>query len=198
MFELTPYERRHQRALFNPFRDMDNFEKSFWGDMAAADFKTDIKDTGKEYVLEADLPGFKKEDIHVDIEDGYLTISAERNSESEKKDDKGNFVRRERSYGSFSRSFDVSSVKTDDITGEYKDGVLTLTAKADGAILTGTLRALGYLQNQGIEKITFTDGTHSAELVLADLIAKGHPEDVYVLTLGAENTLTLNGEPIDF
>ena len=127
MFELTPYERRHQRALFNPFRDMDNFEKSFWGDMAAADFKTDIKDNGKEYVLEADLPGFKKEDIHVDIEDGYLTISAERNSESEKKDDKGNFVRRERSYGSFSRSFDVSSVKTDDITGEYKDGVLTLT-----------------------------------------------------------------------
>ena len=81
---------------------------------------------------------------------------------------------------------------------ETADGVLTLTAKADGAILTGTLRALGYLQNQGIEKITFTDGTHSAELVLADLIAQGQPEDVYVLTLGAENTLTLNGESIDF
>ena len=78
------------------------------------------------------------------------------------------------------------------------DGVLALTAKANGAILTGTLRALGYLQNQGIEKITFTDGTHSAELVLSDLIAKGQPEDVYVLTLGAENTLILNGEAIDF
>ena len=78
------------------------------------------------------------------------------------------------------------------------DGVLALTAKADGAILTGTLRALGYLQNQGIEKVTFTDGAHSAELVLAELIAKGQPEDVYVLTLGAENTLTLNGEAIDF
>jgi len=78
------------------------------------------------------------------------------------------------------------------------DGVLALTVKADGAILTGTLRALGYLQNQGIEKITFTDGTHSAELVLAELIAKGQPEDVYVLTLGAENTLTLNGDAIDF
>ena len=78
------------------------------------------------------------------------------------------------------------------------DGVLALTAKADGAILTGTLRALGYLQNQGVEKITFTDGTHSAELVLSELIAKGQPEDVYVLTLGAENTLTLNGEAIDF
>ena len=81
---------------------------------------------------------------------------------------------------------------------ETADGVLSLTASADGAILTGTLRALGYLQNQGVEKITFTDGTHSAELVLSDLIAKGQPGDVYVLTLGAENTLTLNGEAIDF
>ena len=78
------------------------------------------------------------------------------------------------------------------------DGVLTLTASADGAILTGTLRALGYLQNQGIEKITFTDGTHTATIVLADLIAKGEAEAVYVLTLGAANTLTLNGEAIDF
>ena len=81
---------------------------------------------------------------------------------------------------------------------ETADGVLTLTAKADGAILTGTLRALGYLQNQGIEKITFTDGTHTATIVLADLIAKGEAEAVYVLTLGVANTLTLNGEAIDF
>ena len=81
---------------------------------------------------------------------------------------------------------------------ETADGVLTLTVSADGAILTGTLRALGYLQNQGIEKITFTDGTHTASIVLADLIAKGEAEAVYVLTLGAANTLTLNGEAIDF
>ena len=92
-------------------------------------------------------------------------------------------------------NLDGSSLKHQ---AQKADGVLALTAKADGAILTGTLRALGYLQNQGIEKITFTDGTHSAELVLADLIAKGQPEDVYVLTLGAENTLTLDGEAIDF
>lgn len=81
---------------------------------------------------------------------------------------------------------------------ETADGVLTVTASADGAILTGTLRALGYLQNQGIEKITFTDGTHTATIVLADLIAKGEAEAVYVLTLGAASTLTLNGEAIDF
>ena len=81
---------------------------------------------------------------------------------------------------------------------ETADGVLTVTASADGAILTGALRALGYLANQGIEKITFTDGTHSATIVLADLIAKGEAEDIYVLTLGAANTLTLNGEAVDF
>ena len=92
-------------------------------------------------------------------------------------------------------NLDGSSLKHQ---AQKADGVLALTAKADGAILTGTLRALGYLQNQGIEKITFTDGTHSAELVLSELIAKGQPEDVYVLTLGAENTLTLDGEVIDF
>ena len=92
-------------------------------------------------------------------------------------------------------NLDGSSLKHQ---AQKADGVLALTAKADGAILTGTLRALGYLQNQGIEKITFTDGTHSAELVLSELIAKGQPEDVYVLTLGAENTLTLDGESIDF
>lgn len=90
---------------------------------------------------------------------------------------------------------DGSSLK---YQAETADGVLTLTASADGAVLTGTLRALGYLQNQGIEKITFTDGTHTATIVLADLIAKGQPEEVYVFTLGAENTLTLNGEAIDF
>ena len=168
MFELTPYERRHQRALFNPFRDMENFEKNFWGDMAATDFKTDIKDNGKEYVLEAELPGFKKEDIHVDIEDGYMTISAERSNETEKKDDKGNFVRRERSYGSFSRSFDVSSVKTEDITGEYKEmceddfrGILTL-----GGTILGTKRTpfklMRVVEDDNIDKVAAMKKTYKA------------------------------------
>ena len=92
-------------------------------------------------------------------------------------------------------NLDGSSLKHQ---AQKADGVLTLTVSADGAVLTGTLRALGYLQNQGIEKITFTDGAHTATIVLADLIAKGEAEAVYVLTLGAANTLTLNGEAIDF
>ena len=127
MFELTPYERRHQRALFNPFRDMENFEKNFWGDMAATDFKTDIKDNGKEYVLEAELPGFKKEDIHVAVKDNTLSITAERHSEFEQKEKKNSYLRCERSFGSYSRSFDVSGIDCANIKAAYKDGVLTLT-----------------------------------------------------------------------
>ena len=119
--------------FFNDFpfyyddKAMKDTEKKLYGKRASHVMKTDIKEMDNGYQLVVDLPGFTKDEIKASLENGYLTISAERNSESEKKDDKGNFVRRERSYGSFSRSFDVSSVKTDDITGEYKDGVLTLT-----------------------------------------------------------------------
>ena len=91
-----------------------------------AEFKTDIKDTGKEYELEADLPGFKKEDINIELDDNYLTIQAERKYENDEKDKKGNYVRRERSYGSFSRSFDVSGIDVSAIKASYQDGVLKL------------------------------------------------------------------------
>lgn len=128
MFELTPFERRHHNlSTFNPFRELEDLERNFFKSPSLAEFKTDIKDNGDSYLLEADLPGFKKEDINIDINDDYLTIKAERHSEIEEKDKKGNFVRCERSYGSFSRSFNVSAVKADEISAEYKDGVLKLT-----------------------------------------------------------------------
>ena len=111
----------------DPFGMMPHGRDPLYGKHAKNLMRTDVRETEDTYELDVDLPGFKKDEIHIELKNGYLTISAERNSESEKKDDKGNFVRRERSYGSFSRSFDVSSVKTDAITGEYKDGVLTLT-----------------------------------------------------------------------
>ena len=124
MFELTPYERRHQRALFNPFRDMENFEKNFWGDMAATDFKTDIKETPEEYIVHAELPGVKKEDIKIDYNNNYLTISATRNNESEEKKD--NYIRRERSYGSVSRGFYLNNVNKDLIKAKFDNGVLNV------------------------------------------------------------------------
>ena len=88
-------------------------------------------------MLEADLPGFKKEDIDVNLENNYLTIKAERKVENEEKDKKGRYIRCERSYGSFVRSFDVSDVDTDKITASYEDGVLKLNMpKKENALHT--------------------------------------------------------------
>lgn len=135
MFELTPFDRRHRRDFYNPFRMMENFEKNFWGGNGLTDFKTDIRDQGDSYLLEAELPGFQKEELNVEIDGNYLTISAERHSESEEKDEQGNYLRRERSYGSFSRSFDISNVKADQISAAYDNGVLKLTMpKKDGTV----------------------------------------------------------------
>ncbi|MDO5602871.1 MAG: Hsp20/alpha crystallin family protein [Oscillospiraceae bacterium] len=127
MFELTPFDRRRKNAaLYNPFREFEEMEKRFFGETQPMEFKTDIKDKGDAYLLEAELPGVKKEDINVSIEDHYLTISAERRSEKEENDKEGGWIRCERSYGSFSRSFDISSVDASNITAEYTDGVLKL------------------------------------------------------------------------
>ena len=140
MFGITPYTRRNNTELsgYNPFRMFDDFEKNFWNSNELAEFKTDIKDNGNEYVMEADLPGFKKENIKIDIDNDTLTITAERKNENSEKDDKGNYIRMERSYGSFSRSFDVSGINTEEISAAYNDGVLTLnmskkTAKQESA-----------------------------------------------------------------
>ena len=127
MFELTPYARgNHSFAAYDPFKEMEDFEKHFFGRQLPA-FKTDIRETENSYILDAELPGFSKEDIHAEVRNGYLTIHAEHKSENEEKDEKNNYIRRERSYGSFSRSFDLEGIKSDEITASYKDGVLSLT-----------------------------------------------------------------------
>ncbi len=127
MFELVPYGRKRNLTWYNPFEDLDDMQRRLFGETTITDFKTDIRDSGENYLLEADLPGFKKEDIAVEIEGDTLTIRAERSEEKEEKDGKGNFVKRERSYGSFSRSFDMTGIRTEDVSAAYEDGVLKLT-----------------------------------------------------------------------
>ena len=125
MFELIPMERR--MASFDPFRMMADMERSFFSQpstRAVSAFRTDVSDIGDAYKLEAELPGFKKEDISIDIKDERLTISAERKFENE--DEKPNFVKRERYYGSYSRSFGLEGINSDDIEASYVDGVLSL------------------------------------------------------------------------
>lgn len=129
MFELIPFERRGNRvSAYDPFRMLDEMERSFFGGNnhpAMSTFRTDVTDTGDAFVLDAELPGFKKEDIKIDVENDCLTISAERKLDEEEK--QKNFIKRERFYGSFSRSFDVSGVNVDGIEAAYNDGILKLT-----------------------------------------------------------------------
>ena len=94
---------------------------------APAKMNTDIRDTGNGYELDMELPGFKKEDVKVQLKDGYLTVSAEKNANNDQKDSSGNYVRRERYSGSYSRSFYVGNkVKPEDIHAKFEDGILKL------------------------------------------------------------------------
>ena len=131
MFDLTPYTRRHNdsicRSFYDPFRELEALQRSFFSGNDLPAFRTDVKDQGDSYLLEAELPGFKREDIHLDVNDDTLTISAERKSESEDKEEDGKYVKRERSYGSFCRSFDLTGINADAIKAAYVDGILKLT-----------------------------------------------------------------------
>ena len=146
MFEMRPYAKKNN-SLYNPFRDMDEFEKRFFASLfgffengVLDEFKTDVKDEGDRYELEADLPGFDKKDIHLDVNGDTLTVSAERHSEHEEKDKKGKYVRCERSYGTYSREFDVSGVNTEGIKAKYENGVLKLTMPKKADALPETKR----------------------------------------------------------
>ena len=94
--------------------------------------KTDIKETDSNYVLEVDLPGFDKKDINMQLDNGYLSITARREHKSEEgQDKKGNFIRRERSFGQFSRSFYVGDIQEEDIDAKLENGILTIKLPKD-------------------------------------------------------------------
>lgn len=117
---------------YNPFRDFDDINRAFFGDNTLTEFKTDIRDMGDGFVLEADLPGFKKEDIKLSLNGDTLTIKAERHSDFEDQDKKSGYLRCERSYGSYSRSFDVTGVDVSKISASYNDGVLAVRLPKQG------------------------------------------------------------------
>ena len=89
--------------------------------------KTDIKEHDTGYELTVDLPGVKKEDIKAELNDGYLTITAESDTSKDEKDEKGKYICRERYSGSYSRSFYVGdSITEEDIKAKFENGTLTL------------------------------------------------------------------------
>ena len=124
---LVPYARKnHTVSNFNPFHDFDELERAFFSDNALGEFKADIQEDGDNFVLEADLPGFKKDEISLDIKDGYLTIAAQKGLDKDEQDKKGRVLRQERYAGACSRSFYVGNVKPADVKAKYEDGVLSV------------------------------------------------------------------------
>ena len=120
----------------NLFDDwMDSFEEEFfgrknplYGKHAKNMMKTDVRETDDTYEVDIDLPGFKKEDISVSFENGYLTISTNKTLDRNDKDKDGKYIRQERYAGSMSRSFYIGkNVPKGDIKARYEDGVLKLS-----------------------------------------------------------------------
>ena len=119
----------------NLFDDwMDSFEEEFfgrknplYGKHAKNMMKTDVKEKDNGYEVAIDLPGFKKDELHLELNDGYLTISAEKGLDKDEKDKNDKYIRRERYAGSMSRSFYVGeNMKEEDIHAKYENGILTL------------------------------------------------------------------------
>ena len=117
-------------SMFDDFFDNGFFgaHNPLFGKNAKNLMKTDIRETddAKGYRLAVDLPGFKKDEISLDLKDGYLTISAEKGLDKDEEDKKGRILRQERYAGACSRSFYVGDVKAEDVKAKYEDGVLTV------------------------------------------------------------------------
>ena len=89
--------------------------------------KTDVRETENSYELDIDLPGFKKDEVNVELKNGYLTIQAAKGLDKEEQDKKGKYIRQERYAGACSRSFYVGDVKPEEVSAKYEDGILKLT-----------------------------------------------------------------------
>jgi len=133
MFELTPFRKNRnfadKRGFGGALFDLDQMFDRFLGDAALPSLfgqkdamKVDIKETGNEYVVEAEIPGVSKENIRLELEDDVLTIRVQRDEQVE--EEGVNFLRRERRSASVSRSFYVENVKHDEVTAKYENGVL--------------------------------------------------------------------------
>ena len=122
-------------SLFDDMFD-DMFTSPFFSNRSDMTMKTDITEKDGYYTLDMELPGCKKEEIHLELSDGYLNVSASHNTGSDEKDDKGNIIRQERYSGTFSRSFYVGeNVKEEDVRASYENGELKITFPKESAML---------------------------------------------------------------
>ena len=118
--------------LFNDWMDFSfpqvpDVDKELYGKHAKNMMKTDVKETEEGYEVAIDLPGFKKDEVKIHLDNGYLTIAAAKGLDKDYQDKKGKYIRRERYAGSMSRSFYVGEgVKQSDVHAKYEDGILRL------------------------------------------------------------------------
>jgi len=129
---LIPWRRRKHSLpdLLDLMLDTDDFS-DFLDEFETRSFRVDVKETDKEYIVEADLPGCDKNNINVSYDDGVLTIAASYEETAEEKDK--NYIRKERRRGNFSRSISIpEDVKSDEIKASFKNGVLKVTLPKSG------------------------------------------------------------------
>ena len=105
---------------------LDDIFDDFLSTKKEQNMKCDIYEENNNYHIEVDIPGFDKKDISVEVKDGYLIISAVKNNEVEDKDSKRNYIRRERVYGKYERSFYVGDLDEDKINAEFNNGMLKI------------------------------------------------------------------------
>ena len=133
MYTMIPFN--HMSRSFNDL--FDEMERNMFPAQQQSRlpaFRTDIQDKGDHYLLEADLPGFRKEDIDLHLEDGVLTITAKHQQTAENKQE-GKYICRERRVGSYARSFDMSGIQEDAISAAYENGVLKLKLPKQGEVV---------------------------------------------------------------
>ena len=109
------------------FRGFPNMDRALYGKHAQNLMKTDVRETNEGYEVDIDLPGFKKDEIHVDLQNGYMTITTEKTLDKNQENKQGKMLRQERYVGTMQRSFYVGSYVTEeDIKASYENGVLHL------------------------------------------------------------------------
>ena len=133
---MLPRTNNFGMSLFDDMNSM--FDTPFFRNVQTAPaMKTDIKEKDGLYLMTMDLPGFDKDNIKIELKDGYLTVTASQSKNNDEKKEDGHYIRRERYMGSCTRSFYVGNVKPEQVNGRFEKGVLSLNIPKEAPQIEG-------------------------------------------------------------